>query len=224
MANTTTNTITITEGKSDFQVKSAKTFRNIMAKYHVACFALADLINGTNQRIKCATAVIDSDKAELAKLENGDTMGVLRTKDVIESEIKAQTDYITAQREALATASENQRKSMEDAYALVTEDVYNAYVAHMTDDTTSDFGMAIAKFLSDNGVTPCEDTILAIRNSIGLRKNASRAMQMTERHTSTYKYGKAFKDLFLGALCDHEPLRKTFNVYKWTTVLTSKKK
>ena len=120
----------------------------------------------------------------------------------------------------MAELRKAQSDRMSKAEELVSKDLYNAYVKSITDFST-DYNLAIAQFLSDNGIEPCIDTINTLIASVGKKTNSARNMCKTGKHNGVFSYNQ-WRKIFLGELCDM--MGDTLPIYKFAYVLSDKRK
>ena len=210
---------TIKSGKMQFNVKSAKNFRDTLAKWHNADFELAEEILKKSDRVKALQSVIATNKEDLERLSKGEK-GVLREKSVIEAEI---TDYearIDAENKALAEYRQAQTERYEGARNLLTKELYNAYVAFVTNGERDVYRDALADFFTNNGLEPCEDSLNDFINAVGKKKNSARQKVKTGKHNGNFAY-TTWRDIFLGEICD--VMGDALPLYKFTYVLKEKR-
>ena len=195
-----TNTTMIKSGKMQFNVKSAKTFRDILAKWHNADFELAEKILAKNDRVKSYQTMIDTDRTDLEKLINGQG-GVMRDRATIEAEIADFEARKEQENKDMQEYRQEQSKRYEVARNLCTKDMYNAYVAFITEGKREEYKMALAEFLSAQGLEPASVTLEEFVAAVGKRKNSARNKVKTGLHNGVVAY-QTWRDLFLGELRD----------------------
>lgn len=217
-----TNTTTIKTGKSQFNAKEAKNFRSIMAKYYDARHALNDETLLRNNRIKSLKSVIDADTAQIAKIENGETV-TGRTLEEIQTEILEFNSKIETEKSNFETLATAQKKRLMDAEELATTALYNAYKeATLTDEKLPDYINGIADFFTVNGVIAGQDTCEMLATATG-RKNSSAKQAFNSGNLTGVMGINAWKKLFLGTLADLMVAENVFSVYKYTFTLPEKK-
>lgn len=218
----TTTTITmdsIKKGNCQFNATSAKSFRTTLAKWHNATFKIADELLAKNERVKALRTLIDSNNKLIDKLNNGESIIGNKSITDLRSEIDAWEKSIKSENDAMAELRKAQSDRMSKAEDLVHKDLYNAYVKSIADFST-DYSLAIAQFLSDNGIEPCADTINTLIASVGKRTNSARNMCKTGKHNGTFSYNQ-WRKIFLGELCDL--MGDTLPLYKFAYVLSDKR-
>ena len=218
--NTTTITMdTIKKGNCQFNATSAKSFRTTLAKWHNATFKIADELLAKNDRVKALRTLIDSNNALIDKLNNGESIIANKSITDLQSEIDTWNASIKSENDAIAELRKAQSDRMSKAEELVSKDLYNAYVKSITDFST-DYNLAIAQFLSDNGIEPCINTINTLIASVGKKTNSARNMCKTGKHNGTFSYNQ-WRKIFLGELCDI--MGDTLPIYKFAYVLSDKR-
>ena len=220
MTNTTITMDTIKKGNCQFNSTSAKSFRTILAKWHNATFKIADELLAKNDRVKALRTLIDSNSKLIDKLNNGESIIGSKSIADLQSEIDAWNTSIQSENDAMVELRKAQSDRMSKAEELVSKDLYNAYAKSIADFST-DYNLAIAQFLSDNGIEPCIDTINALIASVGKKTNSARNMCKTGKHNGTFSFNQ-WRKIFLGELCDM--MGDALPIYKFTYVLSDKRK
>lgn len=219
MTNTTITMDSIKKGNCQFNATSAKSFRATLAKWHNATFKIADELLAKNERVKALRTLIDSNNKLIDKLNNGESIIGNKSIADLQSEIDAWEKSIKSENDAMAELRKAQSDRMSKAEDLVHKELYNAYVKSIADFST-DYSLAIAQFLSDNGIEPCADTINTLIASVGKRTNSARNMCKTGKHNGTFSYNQ-WRKIFLGELCDL--MGDTLPIYKFAYVLSDKR-
>ena len=220
MTNTTIITMeSIKKGNCQFNVTSAKSFRTTLAKWHNATFKIADELLAKNDRVKALRTLIDSNTKLIDKLNNGESIIVSKSITDLQSEIDTWEKSIQSENDAMAELRKAQSDRMSKAEELVSKDLYNAYVESVN-ATNDAYTLAIAQFLSDNGIEPCADTINTLIASVGKRTNSARNMCKTGKHNGVFAYNQ-WRKIFLGELCDM--MGDTLPIYKFAYVLSDKR-
>ena len=220
MTNTTITMDTIKKGNCQFNATSAKSFRTTLAKWHNATFKIADELLAKNDRVKALRTLIDSNSKLIDKLNNGESIIVSKSLSDLQSEIDAWEESIQSENDAMEELRKAQSDRMSKAEDLVSKDLYNAYVESIN-ATTDAYTLAIAQFLSDNGIEPCIDTINTLIASVGKKTNSARNMCKTGKHNGVFAYNQ-WRKIFLGELCDM--MGDALPIYKFTYVLSDKRK
>ena len=185
-------------GKMQFNVKSAKNFRDTLAKWHNADFELAVTLDKKSKTVASYKTMIDTDKDELTKIENGEK--TIKAKEDLLSEIADFESRITHENDIIAELREEQKSRLESAYALLNKDLHKAYCDYISSGDNSTYFEELCKFFENNGVEPTvsvNDFICAI----GIRKATTKQKIASEKHTTSMSYTQ-WRDLFLGFLCD----------------------
>ena len=220
MTNTTNITMdTIKKGNCQFNATSAKSFRTTLAKWHNATFKIADELLAKNDRVKALRTLIDSNSKLIDKLNNGESIIGDKSLSDLQSEIDTWNASIQSENDAMAELRKAQSDRMSKAEELVSKDLYNAYVKSITDFST-DYNLAIAQFLSANGIEPCIDTINTLIASVGKKTNSARNMCKTGKHNGVFSYNQ-WRKIFLGELCDI--MGDALPIYKFAYVLSDKR-
>lgn len=217
----TTNTITmdtIKKGNCQFNTGSAKKFRSTLAKWHNATFEIADELLQKTDRVKALRTLIDSNNALIGKLAAGETIIGSKSVDDLRNEIGAWTASIDKENSAMAEYRKAQADRLKEAEDLVSKSIYEAYCNF---DTVDNYTLAIAQFLSDNGIAPCMDTISALISAIGKKSASARQMCKSGKHNTTFSF-QQWRKIFLGELCDM--MGDTLPLYKFTYVLKDNRK
>ena len=126
---------------------------------------------------------------------------------------------IIANKDKIIGDAQAQAERMLKAEELVDKSLYNAYAKSIVDFST-DYNLAIAQFLSDNGIEPCTDTINTLIASVGKKTNSARNMCKTGKHNGTFSF-KQWRKIFLGELCDL--MGDALPIYKFAYVLKDKR-
>ena len=219
MTNTTITMDTIKKGNCQFNATSAKSFRTTLAKWHNATFKIADELLAKNDRVKALRTLIDSNSKLIDKLNNGESIIVSKSLSELQSEIDTWNASIQSENDAMEELRKAQSDRMSKAEDLVSKDLYNAYVESIN-TTTDVYTLAIAQFLSDNGIEPCIDTINTLIASVGKKTNSARNMCKTGKHNGVFSYNQ-WRKIFLGELCDM--MGDTLPIYKFAYVLSDKR-
>ena len=219
MTNTTITMESIKKGNWQFNATSAKAFRTTLAKWHNATFKIADELLAKNDRVKALRTLIDSNTKLIDKLNNGESIIGDKSLAELQSEIDTWNASIQSENDAMAELRKAQSDRMSKAEELVSKDLYNAYVESVN-ATTDAYTLAIAQFLTDNGIEPCIDTINALIASVGKKTNSARNMCKTGKHNGTFSFNQ-WRKIFLGELCDM--MGDALPIYKFTYVLSDKR-
>ena len=112
-----------------------------------------------------------------------------------------------------------QADRLSKAEDLVSKSMYEAYSKSFEDEIT--YGLAIAQFLSDNGIEPCDDTIKVLISAVGKKSASARNMCKSGKHNTVFGFTQ-WRKIFLGELCDI--MGDTLPLYKFTYVLKDERK
>ena len=222
MTNTTTTTVTmdnINAGKCQFNATSAKNFRAVLAKWHNATFEIADELLQKSDRVKALRTLIATDKTLLEKLDKGESIIDKRTMSEIQAEIDGYQSKIDHENAAMAEFRKAQADRLSKGEDLVSKTMYEAYTKSFEDMDT--YTVAIAQFLSNNGVEPCDDTIKVLISAVGKKSASARNMCKSGKHNTVFGYTQ-WRKIFLGELCDI--MGDALPLYKFTYVLKDERK
>lgn len=215
-----TNIETIKAGNMQFNVKTAKNFRDTLAKWHDADFALAEKILIKSDRVKKLRGMIDTNNEDLARLEKGES-GVIREKSVIEAENIDFEARIKAESDALAEYRKAQTDRYTGARELLNKDLHKAYEAYVTNGERDAYVVALANFFDENGLEPAMNSLNAFVAAVGKKKNSARQKVKTGNHNGAISYN-AWRDIFLGEICD--VMGDALPLYKFTYELKENRK
>lgn len=222
MTNTTTITVTMDDikaGKCQFNATSAKNFRAVLAKWHNATFEIADELLQKSDRVKALRTLINTDKTLLEKLDKGESIIDKRTPSEIQAEIDDYQSKIDHENAAMAEFRKAQADRLSKGEDLISKALYEAYTKSFED--MDSYTVAIAQFLSDNGVEPCDDTIKVLISAVGKKSASARNMCKSGKHNTVFGYTQ-WRKIFLGELCDI--MGDTLPLYKFTYVLKDERK
>ena len=185
-------------GKMQFNVKSAKGFRDTLAKWHNADFELAVALDKKSKSVASYKTMIATDRDIISKIDNGEK--TLKTRDELLSEIADFEGRIAHESSIITELRNVQKERLESAYALLSKDLHKAYCDYITTGDNSTYFEELCKFFENNGVEPTmavNDFICAI----GIRKATTKQKIESAKHTTNMAYTQ-WRDLFLGFLCD----------------------
>lgn len=222
MTNTTTITVTMDDikaGKCQFNATSAKNFRAVLAKWHNATFEIADELLQKSDRVKALRTLINTDKTLLEKLDKGESIIDKRTPSEIQAEIDGYQSKIDHENAAMAEFRKAQADRLSKGEDLISKALYEVYTKSFED--MDSYTVAIAQFLSDNGVEPCDDTIKVLISAVGKKSASARNMCKSGKHNTVFGYTQ-WRKIFLGELCDI--MGDTLPLYKFTYVLKDERK
>lgn len=215
---TMTNEIT----KMDFSVKSAKAFRDGLAMYHNATFEIADQILQIGEQVKAWRTVLNTNLDKIARIEKGEK-NVIGNKADLEAEGAQALGKIKKLQADLAEYKKAQTDRLEKGYALLTDDLYKAYVDYVQDGKSMQ--EAVDAWFTAQGLTPTDGGLLLVEKACGLKKTSARTKCKTGQHLQAMTQ-KPWRDIFLGALCDELTKNKDnpiIPIYKFQYVLKDKR-
>lgn len=198
-------TINIMDSSCQFNVTEAKDFRTTMAKWHNADFDMAQEIAKKNDLIKDRTGSIKTNEGLIDDLKAGKKIIGNKTEKDLLTQIEEFKKDIEDAKKLCTELNDVSRKRLDDGLALVTNDLYDAYVKYCDDkqveDTWKDYYNKIAIFLHKNGVVPCDATILALIGAVGSKVSSVNQKIKNGKH-NTANPKATYKKVFLGELCD----------------------
>ena len=200
MTTNNSNNINLTNGKMQFNVKSAKNFRDTLAKFHNADFELACAILSKNETVDNFNAIIEKDKEYIAKIDNGEK-SIIKTKDDLLLEIIDFEKRIEKEKATLKELRDAQKTRLESAYALLTKELYNSYVSYIKEEKREEYICELCKFFENNGLTPTIDSIDLFVACVGEDPNTTRGKVKDGLHNKAYSFSK-WQKVFLGKMCD----------------------
>lgn len=213
MANATVVTLltvetlaTVNNGKCQFNTKEVKAFRTILEKYESSRKNLFDSINENKDFMNDLSRRIDTNNSLIEKLEKGEKIVCKKTISDLQSEIEVWENERIAYIEENSKLTQKATERESDGYALITDNLYNAYKAFIVDIDNKDlkdaYYVAIAnELLIANNVVPCMETIVAIANIVGQNRNSSTKAVKKDKLNGEYSK-KAYSQLMLNGLCD----------------------
>lgn len=211
---------TINAGKVNFNVKSAKQFRDTMGLWHVFQFELADLRKKKNAEVKNAKGIIKTDEELITKRSFG-----VHDEDYYVNQIAEMNQAIADSEKRLAdweTEQENNRKNAENIFGKA---LYKAYRASMADDVNawrvSPYTTALADMLEANGITPAWDTLNVLYHLNRERTGTGNSFAETGLHM-TANTEKVWRTALMGKLCDL--MGGLLPTYKFIHILTRAEK
>lgn len=190
---------TLANGKMQFNVKSAKGFRDTLAKWHNADFEMAVAIDKKSEIVGNLRNMVKTDNEQLEKLEKGEK--VMHTREEYLAEIADFEARIQAESDTVAELREKQAERKEAAYALLNKDLHKAYVGYITEEKRNEYVDALAQFLRNNGLEPTIDGINTFIACVGKKKATTRQKINSGKHNDAFSYNQ-WRDIFLGELCD----------------------
>lgn len=186
-------------GNMQFNVKSAKGFRDTLAKWHNADFELAVALDKKSKTVASYKSIIDTDNGLIADIDNGKK--TLKTREEYLAEIADYEARIQAESDTIKELREVQKTRLESAYALLTKELHTAYVDYITNGNLDGYTEALCVFLENNGLEPTANGINAFVACVGKKKATTRTKIESKKHNDAYAF-TAWRDIFLGELCD----------------------
>ena len=212
---------TIKSGRTQFNVAEAKSFRDTLAVWHVYDFELSDEVAKRNKTISNCKGLIASNLELIEKIQNGEKIIGSYT---VESLTQQNTEFeqkIADARTTLQKWADGQKSAVDKATALFSKSLYLAYVGYINDDNESAYSDAICEFLSDNGLTPCTDTVKALVQCVGNNRGTGSTKAETHKHNRAYSE-KIWRQIFMGGVCDI--MSSVLPTYKFKNILTREQK
>lgn len=190
---------TLANGKMQFNVKSAKNFRDTLAKWHNADFELAVALDKKSTNVATYKRIIASDEECITKLDNGEK--AIKTREEYVAEVAEFEARIKAESDTIAELREAQKTRLESAYALLNKDLHKAYCEYITDAKRDEYVEALAQFFTNVGLEPTLDGINEFIACVGKKKATTRKKISSGKHNDAFSYNQ-WRDIFLGELCD----------------------
>lgn len=212
---------TIKSGRTQFNVAEAKSFRDTLAVWHVYDFELSDEVAKRNKTISNCKGLIASNLELIEKIQNGEKIIGSYT---VESLTQQNTEFeqkIADARATLQKWADGQKSAVDKATALFSKSLYLAYVGYINDGNESAYSDAICEFLSDNGLTPCTDTVKALVQCVGNNRGTGSTKAETHKHNRAYSE-KIWRQIFMGGVCDI--MGSVLPTYKFKNILTREQK
>lgn len=188
----------LTNNKMQFNVKSAKNFRDTLAKWHNADFELSVALDKKSKNVVNYKSMIVTNNEILADIEKGKT--TLKSREDLLSEIVDFESRIKAESDTIAELRKVQKSRLESAYALLSKELHKAYCDYISSGDNSIYAEELCKFFESNGVEPTM-AIYDFVCAIGIRKATTKQKIASEKHTTSMSFTQ-WRDLFLGFLCD----------------------
>lgn len=199
---------------------SGKNFRDTLGKYHNAQHQLADTLlklqADKKSNVESLASMEETLASDNATIDKADIERTIATLKAVGEKIDKD----------ITRAREKSAKACEKALALVTDDLYNAYVDYAKakgEKSTDDFAQAIATWLIANGfVDATADACKGFAGLVGLKRNSNRG-KCKNGTLMAVQVRKVFEPTFIGALADNLQDAGIINAYKYNFELTSKK-
>lgn len=213
-------TTTINAGKINFNVKSAKEFRDAMGLYHVFKFELADLRKKKSVEVKNAKGIIATDEELIEKKRFN-----LHPEEYYLAQIEDMRQAIADSEKRLADWQAEQDANVKKVEAIFTKALYKAYVASMTDEpnawASSAYTEALAEMLTAQGLTPAWDTLNVLYHINRERTGTGTTFAETGLHM-TAQTERNWREALMGKLCDL--MSGLLPTYKFLHILTKDEK
>lgn len=188
----------LTNNRMQFNVKSAKNFRDTLAKWHNADFELAVALDKKSKIVASYKTMIATNNSILVDLENG--KNTIKSREDLLSEIADFESRIAHESKVIAELRNEQKSRLESAYALLSKELHKAYCDYISSGDNSIYVEELCKFFESNGVEPTM-AIYDFVCAIGIRKATTKQKIASEKHTTSMSFTQ-WRDLFLGFLCD----------------------
>lgn len=203
--------------KAQFNVKEAKEFRTIMAKWADAHGALNEKILSKQDFVKARKTMMASNQDAI---DGKTTLIGKSVADLVAENQRYQSEIEKASVE-LAEFRKAQADRVNPALALVGDSLYKAYATAVMDGEDTDKVVAYAAeidiFFATNGVVSGEATVNALMGKTGADRASARYEY--KNGTATKAMAKAkFKDLFIRSLCDIMRQAQALPEYKYSYV------
>lgn len=215
MANTTINA-----GKVNFNVKSAKAFRDLMAVWHIFNFEYDDMRKKKAIEVKNAKGIIATDEELIAKKDFG-----LHDETYYQAQIASMRQSIVDSEKRLADWQTEQDKTVSKVTGIFSRELYKAYVASINDENgawrVSAYTQAIADLLAENGLTPAWDTLDTLYHCVRKGKGTGTSKAETGKHNKAMTESM-WRSVFMGELCDI--MGDILPTYKFRYILTKAEK
>ena len=189
----------LTSGKMQFNVKSAKGFRDTLAKWHNADFELAVALDKKAKMVASYKTMIETDKDIISKIDNGEKYK--KTRQELVEEIADFESRIAHESDVIRELREVQKSRLESAYALLSKELHSAYVDYVKNGMREVYVDALCGFFESNGLVPTLDSIDEFVACVGKKKATTRNKIVNAKHNDAFSY-TAWRDIFLGELCD----------------------
>ena len=174
--------------------------RESLGEFAVAVWELADKKAQYTKTKNARKICLDTDLADLEKLEKGDTKSVLRDKATIEKSIATLEKTIEDAKEAEKKIEDEIKKRMQNAYDLIPTKLFEAYENRVEDSEA--YGKAIADFLTSINVTPTASGIAVLRDTVGEKEVNGKAVVKNAESVGLTNHKKdAFCRMFLKGMC-----------------------
>lgn len=186
-------------GKMQFNVKSAKNFRDILAKWHNADFELSVALDKKASIVKGYKTMIETDNDIIAKIDNGEK--TMKSREELLSEISDFENRIAHESKVISELREVQKSRLEDAHNLLSKNMHNAYVDYIKNGNVDAYIDMLCDFFEKNGLEPTNDSIQEFLACVGKKKATTRNKIANGKHNDAFAYNP-WRGIFLGELCD----------------------
>lgn len=217
MARTVSRKVRYKIMKIQFNVKTGKDFRTIMAKYYDAKHALNDYICQKNDRCRALQQIFDTDYEQIKRIESGDTKGIVRDLETIKAEFVQMGTLLKSEQIALKSAKESCDNACEKAMNTVTEVLYNA--AKSGDETQ--FNSEFANYLKKAGFDSATPENVPVLH-FGVKANGAKAACKSGQ-LNGFMSKKQWSVVFLNTLADTLLEQKAIDPYKYAYKIPDKK-
>lgn len=209
-------TNTINGGKINFNVKSAKAFRDNMGIWHVFKFELADLRKKKQNEVKNAKGIIATNEELITKKAFGQ-----HDQKYYEDQIAQMKQAIADSEKRLSDWQSEQESNVKKAESIFTKSLYKLYVASLSDENgawrVSGYTQALADLFIENGLTPAWDTLGVLYHLNRERTGNGSTFAETGLHM-TAQTERVWREALMGKLCDI--MGELLPTYKFLHILT----
>ena len=118
-------------GKMQFNAKSAKGFRDTLAKWHNADFELAVALDKKAKAVSRKQESIKNCEDNITSIENGTMLTSMKSVEDYKHDIECLLAEIKHESEVITELRNEQKSRLESAYELLSKDLHNAYVDYI---------------------------------------------------------------------------------------------
>lgn len=213
----------MTNTNINFNVTTGKVFRDTIAKYHTAGHNLKDVLAKFKKELKDA----QSSKAQLE--ETSKSENALISKEDCEKAIKVQDALIEKIKSEIEKARKKAVSREETGLALVTDDLYDAYVDANSWDKLSEcdaendvkYLSALCDWFKGQGfqdATP--ENVKVFAKMVSQKRSGARNIE----YFRTAESRKQFNKDFIEGICDYLQVRGLIAPHKYEYIVKKSKK
>lgn len=205
--------------------KNLKSFRDTLAKWHIADFDNKDENITKSKRINSLQGLIETNRTLIEKAEISKDMA---EKQKREEEIKAWEVQIEEEKARVKKHIDANVVNLECGRNLISADLLGKFESYLddiyNDDAELELLNAIAEWFISNGAEGVvADDVRKYLRPLGRKGASAKKSCETNRHTTREK-GNKLKDAFLGGLCDDPNLMALLPTHSWTNKIEKKAK